>query len=193
MSTRLIVPLLFQDLEREHQVEQLLRIVVIAVEDVVDLVQPVKKGTSVDEQVLRGLGQVQVVFQIYLKRVVKRGIAAVGHVFQREQPLMGQHIGRELPGGLLEQVGQGHVIEMMDPVGGILPPAYAQGERRLDILALEIEVSQHAQRRLQNRLTAVGDAQHLIIILSCHARFHLSDDVVRLLETRVVAGDDESV
>ena len=47
-----------------------------------------------DEQILRGLGQVQVVVQIHLQRLIERGVAAVGHVLEREQPFVGQHIGR---------------------------------------------------------------------------------------------------
>ena len=42
-SARSVISFLFEDLEREHQIQQLLRVVEIGVQDRVDLVEPVEE------------------------------------------------------------------------------------------------------------------------------------------------------
>ena len=81
---------------------------------------------------------------------------------------MGQHVGGQLLGGLLQDVGQGNVVEVVDPPGGVLPPAHRQREGRLDILALEIEMAQKG--------AAVSCAEHAV---PDEARQPLGDLIVR--------------
>lgn len=90
-----------------------------------------------------GPGNILLVFQITPHRGVELGVVDIVCVFQLQKLFVAHHIGRELFGDLLQDIRQGNLVEIVYPLRGIDAFSHLEGNGSLDILPVEIEVSQH--------------------------------------------------
>ena len=143
----------------------------IRAQDGLDSLQAVEEGAAVDKQLPGRLDGVEMIIQIQAQGTeVLCAVFFIG-VLEPQQSLMADHIGRELSGDLLENIGKGHVVEPVNPKGRVQAAAHLQGDHGLVILAAEVEMAQQdpAVSRLQQTV-ADKEAQPGRNLIQAHGR-----------------------
>ena len=93
-----------------------------------------------DEELLCRLHSVKILVQIDPQRLHVLCVLDRIVPLEGQQALVADHVARQAPGGLLQQIGEGYAVKVVDPEIGLDAPAHVQGDAGLDILAAQVPV-----------------------------------------------------
>ena len=129
-------------MEGEQEVQKLIRIGEIGVKDLFNLLEAVEQRAPVDVECLGGARNILMMLQEAPRGLVELRVRILVLIPECEELFVADHVGGKLPRGLLQNVGQRDLVELVNPDGRIA--AFADGERygSLYILAVEVKMSQ---------------------------------------------------
>ena len=79
----------------------------------------------------------------YTSNLVKLGLAVFRFIFQIQKLLVTYHVRGKLFCCGFQQIGQGDVVEMVDPAVGEAAASHLEGQAGLHVLAVKIKMPQH--------------------------------------------------